>query len=282
MSAKIVKNSSYFSRFQTPFRRRRECKTDYVQRSALIQQDKTKYGAKKYRLVARITNTKVIAQIIYAEVDHDVTIAQANSSELPRYGIKLGLSNYAAAYCCGLLVARRLLKKLGLDEKFTHEIKEDESDEEEARRPFRVLLDVGLRRTTTGAKVFAVMKGAVDGGLKIPHEDKMFAGHDNKKKGTMYYILGGHVADYMRKLEKEDKNAYQRQFSRYIKEGIKADQLEGLYKAAHQKIREHPEPAEKAKEHYKPKKARDQKLSREVKKQKLNERLAAAGLPPRP
>ena len=35
--------------------------------------------------------------------------------------------------------------------------------------PFRCYLDVGLARTTTGAKVFGVLKGAVDGGLDIPH-----------------------------------------------------------------------------------------------------------------
>ena len=34
---------------------------------------------------------------------------------------------------------------------------------------FRAHLDVGLARTTTGAKVFAVMKGAVDGGIDVPH-----------------------------------------------------------------------------------------------------------------
>ncbi len=36
-------------------------------------------------------------------------------------------------------------------------------------RPFRCFLDVGLVRTTTGNKVFAVLKGAADGGLDIPH-----------------------------------------------------------------------------------------------------------------
>lgn len=29
--------------------------------------------------------------------------------------IQVGLTNYAASYCTGLLLARRLLKKLGLD-----------------------------------------------------------------------------------------------------------------------------------------------------------------------
>ena len=34
---------------------------------------------------------------------------------------------------------------------------------------FRAFLDVGLARTTTGARVFGALKGAVDGGLDIPH-----------------------------------------------------------------------------------------------------------------
>ena len=40
---------------------------------------------------------------------------------------------------------------------------------EEGAGPFRCVLDTGLARTTTGAKLFAAMKGAVDGGLDIPH-----------------------------------------------------------------------------------------------------------------
>ena len=258
MSAKIVKNSSYFSRFQTPFRRRRECKTDFVQRASLIQQDKTKYGAKKYRLVARITNTKVIAQIVAAEVDHDVTIAAATSKDLLAYGIELGLSNYAAAYCVGLLVARRLLKKLGLEEKFQGPPAEEE-DDEEARRPFKAHLDVGLRRTTTGARVFAVLKGAVDGGLLIPHSAKRFAKGKGKDKTEQYYVLGGHVADYMKKLQ-GDEAAYKKQFGRYIAKGITADKIKGIYEAAHKKIRENPVAGEKPTEHYKPKVEKTKKL----------------------
>ena len=39
----------------------------------------------------------------------------------------------------------------------------------EGDHPFRAFLDVGLTRTTTGNRVFAAMKGALDGGLDIPH-----------------------------------------------------------------------------------------------------------------
>ena len=42
-------------------------------------------------------------------------------------------------------------------------------ESQEERGAFRCYLDVGLARTTTGAKVFGALKGAVDGGLEIPH-----------------------------------------------------------------------------------------------------------------
>ena len=35
-------------------------------------------------------------------------VCAAYSHELPKYGITVGLTNYAAAYCTGLLVARRV------------------------------------------------------------------------------------------------------------------------------------------------------------------------------
>merc|ERR1712012_1166701 len=38
------------------------------------------------------------------------------SHELKRYGLEVGLTNYAACYCTGLLLARRLLKKFGMDD----------------------------------------------------------------------------------------------------------------------------------------------------------------------
>ena len=88
-----------------------EGKTDYHARKRLIVQDKNKYNAPKYRLVVRFTNNDVICQIINAKIEGDVTLAVAYAHELPRYGIKVGLKNYAAAYCTGLLLARRVREK---------------------------------------------------------------------------------------------------------------------------------------------------------------------------
>ena len=79
----------------------------------------------KYRFVPRITNSKVICQIIYATLNGDKVICQANSSELKKYGVKTGLANYSAAYATGLLCARRLLKKVGLDSQYQGQSKVD-------------------------------------------------------------------------------------------------------------------------------------------------------------
>lgn len=95
---------------------------------------------------------------------------------------------------------------------------------------FRCYLDVGLARTSTGARIFGAMKGAVDGGLNIPHSVKRFPGYSAENKSFnaevhRSHIFGQHVADYMRTLEEEDDDAYKRQFSKYIGLGIKADDV---------------------------------------------------------
>jgi len=246
---KVVKNKAYFKRFQVKFRRRREGKTDYRARTRLITQDKNKYSTPKYRLIARKTNKDIIAQIAYPTIKGDRVLTAAYAHELPRYGIKLGLTNYAAAYATGLLLARRHLATIGLASKYQGKVDVDGADytveAAEGPRPFKALLDVGLARTTTGARVFSVMKGALDGGINIPHSVKRFAGYSSESKKLVpeqlkKYIFGGHVADYMKKLQQEDAAAYQKQFSRFVKAGIKAGDLEGIYKNAHKVIRADP------------------------------------------
>jgi len=237
---KVVKNKAYFKTFQVKFRRRREGRTDYRQRHKLITQDKNKYQSPKYRLVVRFTNRYVICQIIYAEVVGDKVLCSATSKELPKYGLPVGLKNYSAAYCTGLLVARRLLQKLGLDETYTGV---EEVDDE--KRPFRALLDVGIKNTTTGAKVFGAMKGASDGGLDIPHSNKRFPGYSRDTKqfdAEMHKgrIMGEHVADYMREMEEDDEENYHKHFAKYLEAELEADDLEELYEKVHTAIREDP------------------------------------------
>jgi large subunit ribosomal protein L5e len=248
---KVVKTKAYFKRFQVKFKRRRQCKTDYVARTAMIQQDKNKYKTPKYRFVVRITNKDIITQLFSSDLTHDVCLASAYAHELPRYGIALGLTNYAAAYATGLLLARRVNSKFGLSEAYEGNKEIDGADynveQNGERAPFKALLDVGLTRTTTGARVFGVLKGACDGGLDVPHKDRRFPGSKREDKEWQAdaevhrkYIFGGHVAAWMTKLQEEDEEAYGRQFKRFVDAGIGADDLENLYQEAHKKIRANP------------------------------------------
>ncbi|KNC97249.1 ribosomal 60S subunit protein L5 [Spizellomyces punctatus DAOM BR117] len=245
---KLVKNKAYYKRYQTKYRRRREGKTDYYARKRLVTQAKNKYNSPKYRLVVRITNKDIITQIVYAKLQGDVVLAAAYAHELPRYGIKHGLTNWAAAYATGLLLARRVLAKLGLDSKYEGQTEPDGEKYEvepldDGPRPFTAYLDTGLRRTTTGHRIFGALKGAADGGLRVPHSESRFPGWDGKEIDAELlrgYIFGRHVADYMEYLQEEDEEAYKRQFASYIEDEVEPDDLEDLYTEAHKAIRENP------------------------------------------
>jgi len=267
---KVVKNKAYFKRYQVKFKRRREGKTDYQARRFLVVQDKNKYNTPKYRMIVRFTNKDIICQIAYAKMEGDFIVCAAYSHELPNYGVKVGLTNYSAAYCTGLLLARRVLKKFNLDSIYEGQTDPDGDDfmvesEEGQAGAFRCFLDVGLARTTTGAKVFGALKGAVDGGLEIPHSNKRFPGYDSESSEFSAevhrkYIFGGHVADYMKELQ-EDDESYKRQFSQFIKHDITPENLEDVYKKAHAAIRANPETKAKPDRKVTPKRWNRKKLT---------------------
>lgn len=257
-----MKTKAYYKRLQTRYRRRREGKTDYQQRRALVKQDKNKYNTPKYRYVVRFSLKKITIQIVYSTILGDRCIAQALSSELPRYGIKAGLTNYAAAYATGLLCARRVLKKLGLEKTFVgqeeatgeeYHVEEEEDDED--RRPFKCILDVGLKRTTKGSRLWGALKGGADGGLHIPHSIKQFPGYEapEERGAEAQYeedthkekIFGANIAEYMESLKEEDQTQFERQFSKYIKAKLNHDALEDMYKKAHADIRAKPDAPKK-------------------------------------
>ena len=108
-------------------------------------------------MFVRFNNKDVLAQIIYATLLGDIVMLAGYSLYLPHYGLKVGLTNYSAAYCIGLLLARPLLKQLKMDEEHVGNEKATREDynakPNDSRRPFRALLDVGLVRTTIGNSV---------------------------------------------------------------------------------------------------------------------------------
>merc|ERR1711933_656778 len=135
-------------------RRRREGKTDYKARRKMVRQDKNKFNNKKYRLIVRFSNSRCICQVAYATIRGDIVVASASSTDLSKFGIPVGHKNYAAAYCTGLLIARRTLKKFGMDGKIKgkdeidgEEYHVEEEEDESEQKPFKCILDVGIRRT---------------------------------------------------------------------------------------------------------------------------------------
>lgn len=267
---KIIKNKAYNKRMQVKPKRRRQGKTDYYARRRLVMQRKNKYDSKKYRFVVRRTCTKFIAQIIFSTMTGDKVLCAAESTELKTMGLTAGLTNYAAAYATGLLLARRLLKQVGLADMYKGNAKVDgelynvDTDIQD-KRPFKALMDVGIQRTTTGARIFGVMKGACDGGINIPHNTKRFPGYkkakteiitnkrgkgvDAEKTAQTYEpkvlrdrIFGAHVTTYMNQLKKDDAAKFKRQFSEWEKclTANKAKTCEELYKKVHEAIKKDP------------------------------------------
>ncbi len=189
-------------RYRVPWRRRREGKTNYYKRFKLVKSGKP-------RLVARKTNEYIIAQFVIAKIEGDVTVAAAHSRELVKlYGWKGDPNNTCAAYLTGYLAGLRALEK-GIKE---------------------AILDIGLHKPSKGARVFAVMKGAVDAGVKIPHSEEILPSEDR--------IKCKHIAEWASKLKEENPEFYERQFSRYLKRGLPPEELPRHFEEVLAKIRE--------------------------------------------
>jgi len=284
---KVVKSKGYHKRFQVKFARRRAGKTDYRARTRMILQDKNKYNTPRYRLVVRFTNKDVIVQVAYAKLKGDVVVCAAYGHELKKFGLPVGHTNYAAAYATGLLLARRLLAKFKLDSKYEGNAKVDGTAyqvaaAESGPQPFRAVLDTGLARTSTGAKVFAALKGALDGGLSIPHSDSRFVGFKKEEKKLdaevlRKHIFGAHVADYMKKLQAENPDQYAKQFSQYVAHKVQPDDIEAMYKKVHAAIRANPAPSKTSYKHSKDSKLGKKRapISLAQRKDRVKQKLAA-------
>lgn len=275
---KVQKNKSYFKRFQVKFRRRREGKTDYYQRKRLIVQRKNKYNTAKWRFVVRRTNNQIVCQVVWSTIVGDRVKCEASSTELKRFGLTAGLTNYSAAYCTGLLCSKRLLKtidaentKKGVttaplsktfdlineaDGNFVN-IEDLRNSKNIEQRPFTCFLDLGLVRATVGNRVFGAVKGAIDGGLNIPCKEKIFPHIRDAKEGKTKKagkpanqsktphrdrIFGKHVQDYMELLRKSPEK-FTKHFSNWDKclKANKVTKLEDLYKKVHAEIRKNPD-----------------------------------------
>lgn len=127
-------------RYQVPFRRRRDGKTNYHKRLGLMLSEWP-------RVVVRKTGRNLIVQLVEHGTAGDRTLTSANALELKKLGYKGATGNTPAAYLTGLLFASRAL----------------------AAGHSKGVLDLGLSANSRGSRIYAALQGAVEVGLDIPH-----------------------------------------------------------------------------------------------------------------
>ncbi|MHA1743842.1 MAG: 50S ribosomal protein L18 [Candidatus Heimdallarchaeota archaeon] len=148
--------------YKMPFKRRRLGKTNYKKRLKLLL-------SKKPRLVVRRSLNYIRAQIVEFSKQGDKTIAEASSKELKKLGWNFATDNLPAAYLTGLLIGKKAQEK-GIKE---------------------AILDAGLYTSTPGNRIYAVVKGAIDAGLVVPADEKIFPKEER--------IKGSHISSFLEK-----------------------------------------------------------------------------------
>jgi large subunit ribosomal protein L18 len=186
-------------RYRVPFRRRREGRTNYRSRRALVLSGVP-------RLVVRLSLNHAIVQVIEAEAVGDKVLVSAHSRELTKtYGWVGNCGNIPSAYLTGLLCGFKAAAK-GVDKAF---------------------LDIGLHIPSKGTRIFAALKGVVDAGIEVPHSEDILPDEDR--------ISGKHIADYASQLASEPE-VYKQTFSAYLKKKLRPEDVPERFSAVKDKI----------------------------------------------
>ncbi len=147
-------------------RRRREKKTNYRKRLALLKSG-------KIRVVIRRSVKNIRIQFVEWNGKGDETLSQTFSKELKKYGWDHYCGNVPASYLTGFLAGIKAKKK---------GIKEG-------------VLDIGIQTSTKGSRIYAALKGLLDAGIEIPHSPEILPAEDR--------IYGKHISDEMENKVKE-------------------------------------------------------------------------------
>lgn len=158
-----------------PHRRKDQGKTDYRTRLDLLK-------SRKKRLIVRVSLKSMVAQIADYDAKGDKIVLTVHSRQLKKLGWDFACNNTPGAYLTGYLLGRKALDK-GVKE---------------------AVLDIGLQQSVKGSRIYAVLKGALDAGVKIPHSEEVLPTEDR--------IRGKHIVDYEKSLE--DKA--EKQFSKPV------------------------------------------------------------------
>lgn len=145
-------------RYKVPFRRRRTGQTDYTRRRHML-------AGRKTRLVVRRSNRAITVQFIDFDAKGDVVRATATSRDLGPHGWETSLGSTPAAYLTGLLAGKRA-HQAGVA---------------------MAVLDLGRQAPTPGGRIYAALKGVLDAGIDVPHDEEILPGEER--------LSGEHLAD---------------------------------------------------------------------------------------
>jgi large subunit ribosomal protein L18 len=150
------------------FRRKREGKTDYRKRLNLLK-------SRTPRVVVRKSLKHITMQLVEYNPTGDKILVSVHTNELQKLGWKGNTSNTSAAYLTGLLLAKKAKEK----------------------NIQNAIADLGLYPTVKGSKLFAAVKGVVDGGLNVPFDDSIAPSEDR--------LQGKHISEDVAKQVEEIK-----------------------------------------------------------------------------
>src|SRR5690606_29515813 len=135
------------------------------------------------RLVVRRFSQHLVAQLVAYAPQGDKILLSVDSRQLTQHGWTVHNGNIPEAYLTGLLLAQKA-KPLKLTS---------------------VIVDDGLYKHIAGSRLYALLRGAVEGGLSVAHDESVLASDER--------VQGQHIAQYAQTLVKEDKARYEKQFS---------------------------------------------------------------------
>ena len=157
--------------YRIMFRRKREGRTNYKKRLNILISN-------KLRLVVRKSIKNIHACIVDYNPKGDKIILLAQSKELEKFGWIFNKGNVPSAYLTGLLLGEKAKK---------HDI-------------YNLVIDIGLNASVKGSRIYAVLAGVLDSGLKIAHNPKILASRER--------IMGKHISDFASKIKDYDKVRY--------------------------------------------------------------------------
>ena len=183
-----------------PYRRRRENRTNYNKRLRLLL-------AHKPRLVVRISNQRIITQIVEFTGKGDKITCALDSSILTKNGWHYSSKNIPAAYLTGYAIAKKATAA-GIKE---------------------AILDTGLLAPLPKSKIMAFLKGTIDGGLEIPHGNESIFPDPER-------ISGKHIQTYAEQLKEKSKKLYEQRFGKYLKNNAQPEKITINFTEVKQKL----------------------------------------------